>query len=209
MSQAETIAKHLLDIKAVVLNVEKPFKYTSGILSPIYCDNRLIMSYPEIRTEVINAFLNLIKENNLTFDVIAGTATAGIPHAAWLADRLNKPMIYVRGSAKGHGKQNQIEGKIEKGQTALVVEDLISTGGSSVSAGLAIREEGATVTDCIAIFSYQMQKAKQQFKDAKINLHTLSDFSTLMDVAERDGYITAEQKTIALAWNNDPAGWGR
>ena len=209
MSQANNIAKLLLNLKAVALNVAEPFRYTSGMLSPIYCDNRLIISYPDARSQVIDAFMQLIDENKLEFDVLAGTATAGIPHAAWLADRLNKPMVYVRGSTKAHGKQNQIEGKLEKGQVALVVEDLISTGGSSVKAGVALREAGAVVNDCIAIFTYQMEKAAQQFNDASIKLHTLSDFSTLMDVAEAEGQLTEEEKNTALAWNKDPAGWGK
>ncbi|MDP3971271.1 MAG: orotate phosphoribosyltransferase [bacterium] len=209
MNTAKEIAKILLEIKAVTLNVKEPYRYTSGILSPIYCDNRLIMSYPDKRQIVIDAFLNLIKTNNLNFEVLAGTATAGIPHAAWLSDRLNQPMIYVRGKSKEHGKQNQIEGKLNKGQKSLVVEDLISTGGSSVDAGLALREAGAEVTDCIAIFTYQMKKAEDLFQEAKIEIHTLSNFATLIDVAEEEGYITEDEKKTALEWNQDPAGWGK
>jgi len=209
MNQAEQIAKLLLEIKAVTLNLKQPYRYTSGILSPIYCDNRLIISYPDKRQQVIDAFLKLIEEQNIQFDIAAGTATAGIPHAAWLADRLNKPMVYVRGKAKGHGKQNQIEGVLEKGQTTLVIEDLISTGGSSVAAGLSLREAGATVNDCIAIFTYQMQKSIDAFKEADIHLHTLSDFTTLINVAVQENYITEEEKKLALEWNQDPANWGK
>src|SRR3990167_1821016 len=127
LKHAQEIAKLLLKIKAVTLNLSNPYHYTSGILSPIYCDNRLIISYPEKRTAVINAFLSTIKEKNLLFDVVAGTATAGIPYAAWIADRLNLPMLYVRGEAKKHGKQNQVEGLLQKNQTVLVIEDLVST----------------------------------------------------------------------------------
>lgn len=203
------IAKLLLEIQAVTLNVQEPYRYSSGILSPIYCDNRLIMSYPEKRAQVIGAFAELIQERSLHFDLLAGVATAGIAHAAFLADRLNLPMAYVRDKAKGHGKENQIEGKVEKGQTALVVEDLVSTGGSSVAAALALREAGVVVTDCLAIFTYEMEKAKEQFVEANIQLHTLSNFSTLIEVAAEEGYITQEEKEIARAWNQNPAEWGK
>lgn len=206
MSSA-AIAKLLLEIKAVTLNVKTPYRYTSGILSPIYCDNRLIISYPEKRQQIINAFLDLIKKNQLNFDVVAGTATAGIPHAAWIADRLQKPMVYVRNQAKGHGKQNQIEGKIEAGQSALVIEDLISTGGSSVAAGLALREVGAKVTDCLAIFTYDLAPARQRFIEANIKLHTLTNLTTLLTVAEKESYISEAEKTQALRWGKDPANW--
>lgn len=203
--RAEEIAKMLLEIKAVTLNIKKPYRYTSGILSPIYCDNRLIMSYPDKRQEVIDAFLEMIKEEGLKFDVIAGVATAGITHAAFIADRLNLPMAYIRSSQKEHGKENKIEGKIEDEQKALIIEDLVSTGGSSVDAATAVKK----VEDCVAIFTYEMEKAKQKFADANINLHTLSNFSILMDVATKEGYITEDEKKIALEWNKDPQGWGK
>ncbi|MFH0819162.1 MAG: orotate phosphoribosyltransferase [Patescibacteria group bacterium] len=203
--RAKKIAKLLLKIKAVTLNVEKPYRYTSGILSPIYCDNRLIMSYPEKRKEVVQAFLDMIKEENLEFDVVAGVATAGITHAAFIAEKLDLPMAYIRSSKKEHGKENKIEGKIDDDQKALIVEDLVSTGGSSVDAATAVKK----VTDCIAVFTYEMEKAKQKFADANINLYTLSNFSTLMEVAVEENYITNEQKNIALEWNNDPQGWGK
>lgn len=207
MSNATTIAKMLLEIQAVTLNVQSPFRYTSGILSPIYCDNRLIISYPEQRKQIINAFLTLINELQLEFDIVAGTATAGIPHAAWLADHLDKPMVYVRSKSKAHGKQNQIEGKLAKGQTALVVEDLISTGGSSIDAGLALRKAGAQVTDCVAIFTYNLKSAEQRFTQANIKSHTLTDFNTLLDVATSLGYINDMEREQALQWNQDPMKW--
>lgn len=207
MNQAIEIAKLLLDIKAVTLNLQNPFRYTSGLLSPIYCDNRLLISYPEKRKIVIDAFLQLIEKNRLSFDVVAGTATAGIPHAAWIADRLDLPMLYVRNKTKAHGMQNQIEGHFKKGQKALIVEDLISTGKSSVAAGLTLRESDATVTDCIAIFSYQLPQAKQNFSDAHMNCYTLSNFNTLIEVAVAEGYINETEKQKALAWNKDPGQW--
>lgn len=207
--QKEKIAKLLLEVRAVTLNPKKPYRYTSGILSPIYCDNRLIMSCSDKRRKITRAFLGLVREKKLKFDVVAGVATSGIPYAAWLSEALKKPMIYVRSSAKGYGKGNKIEGSIKARQKALVVEDLISTGGSSLAVGLALREAKARTTDCVAIFNYQMKEAEQQFKEAGIKLHALTDFSTLMDVAVKEKYISNDEKNIALAWNQDPAGWGK
>lgn len=205
---AEEVAKILLKIKAVTINTEEPYRYASGILSPIYCDNRLLMSYPEMRIQIVDAFLGLIKEKELDFDIVAGTATAGIPHAAWIADRLQKPMIYIRGGSKDHGKQNKIEGKLEKGQKVLVIEDLISTGGSSVAAVEAVKEAGGEVIACAAIFTYQMQKAKDKFEAAACPLYTLSNFSTLVDVTVQTGYLTDEKATMVKEWNKAPAEWG-
>lgn len=203
------ISKILLQIKAVALNAKEPFRYASGILSPIYCDNRLLMSYPDMRKQVVNAFIKTIEDLNLEFDIIGGTATAGIPHAAWISERLGKPMIYIRSSAKDHGKQNLIEGLLEKGKKVLVIEDLISTGGSSVSAVNAVREAGGIVTDCVAIFTYEMQKAIDKFAEAQCTIHTLSNFGTLIDVAEESGYLDSEAAKKVREWNKDPAGWGK
>ena len=203
------VAEILLKIKAVTLNAKEPYRYVSGILSPIYCDYRLLMSYPEERTKIRDFFLELIKENNLEFDVVAGVATSGIPHAAWIADKLNKPMIYVRGKAKEHGKTNQIEGKLEKGQKVLVIEDLVSTGGSSVRAVNAVKEAGGEVVCCLAIFTYEMEKAKKQFEEANCKLLTLSNFSTLVGVASENNYITEEEKNKVIEWNKMPADWGK
>lgn len=206
MNQATEIAKILLDIKAVTLNLQKPYRYSSGLLSPIYCDNRLIISYPKKRKRVIDALLQLIEEKHLQFDVIAGTATAGIPHAAWIADRLNLPMVYVRDKAKIYGKQNQIEGHLEQGQKVLVVEDLISIGKSAIAASFALCQF-ATVEDCIAIFSYQLSSTQQNFANAHLNYYTLSDFKTLINVAVVEGYITEEERQKVLAWNQNPENW--
>lgn len=209
MDRAHAIAKLLLEINAVALNVKIPFRYSSGMLSPIYCDNRLIISYPEKRTQVIDAFIECIRENELVYDTVGGTATAGIPYAAWIADRLQKPMLYIRAKAKGHGKKNQIEGKLDAGQRVLVVEDLVSTGASSVRAGLAVREVGGVVTDCVAIFTYQMASATTQFAEAQMRLHTLTNFSVLLEVAVSSGTITEQEKGIALEWSANPQGWGK
>jgi len=207
MDQAQQIAALLLDIKAITFNVQQPYTYTSGIRSPIYCDNRLILSYPKQRAQIIDAFLSLIKTKQLQFDCVAGTATAGIAHAAWIADRLNKPMVYVRSQTKGHGKQNQIEGVIKTQQLALIVEDLITTGSSSIAAGLALREKNATVIDCLAIFTYQMPTAEKNFTQANIRLHSLSNFITLIEVAQQQDMLTEEEKNVVLEWHKDPANW--
>ncbi|WP_332632172.1 orotate phosphoribosyltransferase [Halalkalibacter flavus] len=198
----EQIAKHLLDIGAVHLRPNDPFTWTSGMKSPIYCDNRLTLSYPAVRKDIISGFANLLE--GIEVDVIAGTATAGIPHAALLADKLGLPMIYVRGSAKGHGKQNQIEGKIEKGQKVVLVEDLISTGGSVIQAAEALRESGAEVVAIVAIFTYEFQKAYDALKEANLPTHVLTSYSTLLTVAKEQGTITADQEQRLNEWRKDP-----
>ena len=146
MTTQERIAEILLNVGAVTLNVAEPFTYSSGMRSPIYCDNRLLISHPQERQEVIQAFLEVLEKEGVDADVIAGTATAGIPHAAWIAQALDKPMIYIRDKAKGHGKGNQIEGLVSEGASAVIIEDLISTGGSSIRAAIAAREAGSGVT---------------------------------------------------------------
>lgn len=206
MNTATEIAKILLDIKAVTLNLQQPFHYSSGLLSPIYCDNRLIISYPKQRKKVVDALLQLIEKNNLKFDIVAGIATAGIPFAAWIADRINLPMVYVRDKAKSHGKQNQIEGDLKQGQTALIVEDLISIGKSCITGSLALRQF-ATVKDCITIFSYELSNTQQNFLNNSLNYYALSDFETLIKVAISEGYITENEKQKALTWNQDPENW--
>ncbi|HCJ52394.1 MAG TPA: orotate phosphoribosyltransferase [Candidatus Kerfeldbacteria bacterium] len=202
------VATILLKIRAVTLSPKEPYTFTSGLKSPIYCDNRLLMSYPEFRKRVIDEFIAVIQKNHLTFDIVGGTATAGIPHAAWIADRLEKPMIYIRGASKEHGKKNQIEGKLGKDQKVLIIEDLISTGGSSVSAVEAVREAGGVVGDCCAIFTYEFEKAKQKFTNATCKLFTLTTFSELLTVAEEQNYITSEEEAIAREWKRDPEKWG-
>ncbi len=203
------IAELLLDIKAVILRPEKPFRYASGILSPIYCDNRMIISYPEKRNIVRDSFIEIIRKHSPEAGMIAGTATAGIPHAALIADTMGLPMIYVRSSSKGHGRENLIEGRMEKGENTIMIEDLVSTGGSSVRACKAVRENGGLLTHCYAIFTYGMKKAEENFAQNNITLHTLSDFSTLVDVAYQKGYITDSQKETVMLWNKDPEGWGK
>ena len=198
----------LLNIKAVSLRVNPPYTWASGMLSPIYTDNRLLMSYPKERGIIVDYFVSAINENKIKFDVIAGTATAGIPWAAWISHKLKKPMIYVRKEAKGHGKENLIEGKLEKGQKVVVIEDLISTGGSSISTIDAIREANGIVEYCCAIFSYQMKKSETNFKGSKCKLIALSDFQTLVSTALKSGYIKKDDEKLMLSWNKDPENWG-
>ncbi|MCM3289378.1 orotate phosphoribosyltransferase [Paenibacillus sp. MER 180] len=203
-----TIAQHLLNIQAVALRPNEPFTWTSGIKSPIYCDNRLTMSYPEIRDAIAEGFASLVKQYAPDAEVIAGTATAGIPHAAWVADKLGLPMAYIRDKAKGHGKQNQIEGIIRPGQKVVVVEDLISTGGSSLKAALAVKEAGAEPLAVLAIFSYQLEKATSAFEEAGIPLRTLSNYTALTQTALDHGVIQAEDMDVLQAWRHDPTTWG-
>lgn len=160
----EEIAKRLLEIEAVSLSPDEPFTWASGIKSPIYCDNRLTMSYPEVRDEVAAGLVTLIKEHFSDVEVIAGTATAGIPHAAFVSQKMALPMSYVRSSSKKHGKGNQIEGLVKPGQKVVVVEDLISTGGSAIDAADALKEHGAEVLGIVAIFSYQLKKVRSAYK---------------------------------------------
>ncbi|MFA9456151.1 orotate phosphoribosyltransferase [Halalkalibacter sp. AB-rgal2] len=200
----ESIAKHLLTIEAVHLQPNEPFTWTSGIKSPIYCDNRLTLSFPSVRKDIIKGFVELYNEHIKKADVIAGTATAGIPHAALLADALELPMAYVRGSAKGHGKQNQIEGKVERGQKVVLVEDLISTGGSVVKAAEALREAGAEVVAVLAIFTYEFQKAEVTMQNANIPTYILTNYSTLVEVASQNGYIKQADVAKLNKWRNNP-----
>ncbi|WP_195572828.1 orotate phosphoribosyltransferase [Paenibacillus sp. 1001270B_150601_E10] len=204
-----TIAKHLLNIKAVALRPNDPFTWTSGIKSPIYCDNRLTMSYPEIRNAIAEGFASLVRELAPDAEVIAGTATAGIPHAAWVAEKLNLPMAYIRDKAKGHGKQNQIEGLIKEGQKVVVIEDLISTGGSSLKAALAVKEVGAEPVAVLAIFSYQLDKAVKAFEEAGIPLHTLSNYTALIETALEEKVIEETDLAVLKAWREDPTSWGK
>lgn len=206
---AKEIANILLEIKAVTLSPEKPYRFVSIPFSPIYCDNRLLMSYPEKRKKIIDYFVEVIRERNLDFDVVAGIASSGIPHAAWLAERLGKPMIYIRKKTKEHGKENLIEGKLEKGQKVVIVEDLISTGSSSVNGVEAVRDQGGIVENCLAIFTYEMEKAKENFRNAKCELIPLSDFTTLIEIAEEKDYIKPEERLKTLEWNKDPQNWGK
>lgn len=202
LTLSKELVKDLLEIKAVQINPKDYFTWTSGIKSPIYCDNRLTMSYPEVRNKIANVFVNMVESFEVKPDVIVGCATAGIPHAAWLADKLNLPMVYVRSKPKGHGKGNQIEGEIKEGQKVLVVEDLISTGGSSIDAAKALQKEGAEVIKVIAIFTYGLEKAIKNFQEANIAYETITNFDELVDALVEDGELSSEEKTELITWRN-------
>lgn len=202
------IAKILLNSGAVVLNPREPFTYASGIKSPIYCDNRTLISLPKERAEIVNGFLFLINTFKFDFNVVAGTSTAGIPWAAWLADKLGKPLVYVRAEAKGHGKGNQVEGQIRPGQKVLLIEDLVSTGGSSIKSVEALKAAQMHIVACLAIFTYQMKAAISAFNAAGVKLHTLSDFHTLIAVAGDLKLVNEKDRAVALEWNEDPSTWG-
>ncbi|MFP7332571.1 orotate phosphoribosyltransferase [Shouchella clausii] len=201
---SRTIANHLLDIKAVTLSPAKPYTWSSGLKSPIYCDNRLTLSYPHIRNEIAEGLVAMIRDAAPDADIIAGTATAGIPHAAFVAEKLQLPMIYVRSSAKGHGKQNAIEGHLPSGSKVVVIEDLISTGGSSIAAAEALRAAGAEVLFVAAIFSYQLSQSDENFNGAKLPFRVLTTYATLVEEAQKRGAITSEEQAKLEAWRKNP-----
>ncbi len=207
MTTKKMIAEKLLTIKAVSLNPTDPFVWASGMKSPIYCDNRIIMSYPAVRREIASGLAELIKRHYPDVEVIAGTATAGIPHAAWVAELLDLPMVYIRGKAKDHGKGNQIEGRITQDQKMVVIEDLISTGGSVIEAAQAAENEGADVLGVAAIFTYELPQGIENFTKNNISLNTLTNYSTLIDVALEKGYIDASEINLLREWKKDPEHW--
>ena len=203
MTLERTIAKHLLDIEAVALRPNDYFTWTSGIKSPIYCDNRITMSYPKIRREIAVGMSKVIKEKFPEVEVVAGTATAGIPHAAWVSEVLDLPMIYVRDSAKKHGKTNQIEGRLLEGQKVVIIEDLISTGLSSLKVAKALEEAGAEVLGVVAIFSYELKKAQDAFVADNVEYHTLTNYNFLIEEAVASNYIKQEDVEKLLEWRNN------
>lgn len=207
LSMKKLIAARLLEINAVALKPNDPYTWTSGMRSPIYCDNRLTLSYPKIRREVATGLVKLIQDSFPDVEVIAGTATAGIPHAAWVSETLDLPMCYVRSKAKGHGKGNQIEGKVEKGQRVVVVEDLISTGGSVLTAVHALREAGCDVIGAVSIFTYGLETGKQLLKDEGVRNESLTDFTTLVEVAIENDYISLGDQESLLSWSKNPTKW--
>jgi len=208
MTTSEKIAQLLLTLNAVTISPKKPYRYSSGILSPVYSDMRLLISYPKERKIVIKALSDLIIKLGIP-DVVAGTATAGIPHAAYVSDRLNIPMVYVRGKAKEHGKKSQIEGLFKKGQKAIIIEDLISTAGSSLETLRALKEEGGKVQDIVAIYTYTMPVSLSNIRTAGIKLHTLTTFPEVVDMAVKMGKMKESEKETVLEWLKDPSGWGK
>ncbi|WP_079709391.1 orotate phosphoribosyltransferase [Paraliobacillus ryukyuensis] len=203
MSLEKQLAIDLYKIEAVQIKPDRSFTWTSGIKSPIYCDNRLTLSYPAIRNRIADAFVEKIKQLDDTPDCIAGCATAGIPHAAWLADKLDLPMVYVRSKPKAHGKGNQIEGKIAKGQKVVVIEDLISTGGSAIQTAEALRDQGVEVLAVIAIFTYGLPKANHAFDQSNLPLHTLTNFDVLSELLLEKNTITKAEYNSLLDWRKE------
>ncbi len=197
------VAAELLRIGAVTLRPDAPFTWASGLLSPVYTDNRLTLGHPDVRRRLTDAFVARVLAGGYRPDVIAGTATAGIPHAAWLAERLGLPMAYVRSSAKAHGRGNLVEGPVEAGQRVVLVEDLVSTGGSSLAAVAGLRALGAEVVAVLAVFTYGMAAAENAFAAAQVPLHTLTDFGAVVEAAGFEG----EAKAALDAWQQDPQAW--
>ncbi|MDG3141479.1 orotate phosphoribosyltransferase [Streptococcus suis] len=207
MTLATQIASDLLDIKAVYLQPEAPFTWSSGIKSPIYTDNRVTLSYPETRTLIENGFVATIQEKFPDVEVIAGTATAGIPHGAIIADKMNLPFAYIRSKPKDHGAGNQIEGRVIKGQKMVIIEDLISTGASVLEAVKAAQKAGVRVLGVVAIFTYELPQAQQHFEVAGVALETLSNYTELIKVAKVQGYITADDLTLFKRFKEDQEHW--
>jgi orotate phosphoribosyltransferase len=204
---ARKIVLDLLEIGAIKLNLEKPFTWASGWKSPIYCDNRLALSYPEVRDFIKQTLCKAIESAFQNPDAIAGVATAGIPQGALVADELNLPFIYVRSKAKGHGLSNQIEGRIVKGQKVVVIEDLVSTGGSSLKAIEAIREAGMLVLGMVSIFTYGFDLSYENFHKADINYISLSDYNILIEVAVEQNIISKDQIESLQSWRESPESW--
>ncbi len=205
MELKKVIAKDLLKIKAVFFRPEEPFIWASGIKSPVYCDNRLTLTAPEVRSDVENGLAELIRTNYPEAEVLMGTSTAGIAHAAITGHIMGLPMGYVRSGAKDHGRQNQIEGRLEKGQKVVVVEDLISTGGSVLEVVNVLREAGAEVLGIVSIFTYGMKKGLDRLKEANVKNVSLTDFDCIAEVAAEEGYIKPEDIARLIAFRNDPS----
>lgn len=205
---AKKTAEFLLQINAIKLQPSNPFTWASGWKSPIYCDNRKTLSFPEVRSFIRDSFADLVKENYPDVEMIAGVATGAIAHGALVADKMGLPFIYVRSGAKEHGLGNQIEGYFKPGQKVVVIEDLISTGGSSLSAVKALREAGCEVMGMAAIFTYEFKKAADGFEAEGCRLFTLSNYSVLVDTALSTGYIGAAETETLKNWRLDPASWG-
>lgn len=207
MTLAKEIARDLLKIKAVYLKPEEPFTWASGIKSPIYTDNRVTLAYPETRTLIEDGFVEKIRAEFPDVEVIAGTATAGIPHGAIIADKMNLPFAYIRSKPKDHGAGNQIEGLVAPGQKMVVIEDLISTGGSVLDAIAAAKREGADVVGAAAIFTYELPKAEKNFDEAGVKLVTLSNYTELITLAEAEGYVSPEGLSLLEKFKHDQENW--
>ena len=206
-SSSEALALHLLKIGAVTLSPEKPYKWASGLFAPIYCDNRLTLSFPPLRSRIADGMVRIVRSLGFEADAVVGVATAGIPHATLVADRLGLPLAYVRSSPKKHGRGNQIEGQVKKGSRIALIEDLVSTGGSSLKAAVALREAGLEVREIIAVFSYGLDTASNRFTEAGIALHTLTNLEELLHVAHDEKLLSSDQLRSLVAWQRDPLEW--
>ena len=206
-TQAEIVAKDLLDIQAITLSPDKPFTWASGLHSPIYTDNRLTISYPAVRRNIYKGMVQLINEHFEDVDVIAGTATAGIPHAAWVAEKMGLPMIYVRSKPKDHGQGKQTEGVLYEGQRVVVIDDLISTGGSVLKAVKAVEKEGADVVGVVSVFTYELPAADDNFAQFGIPYYSVTNYTTLIETAEKTDLIDHNQMKDLHEWRKDPAAW--
>lgn len=208
-SVEKIVAKQLLEVKAVKLNVENPFTWASGWKSPIYCDNRKILSYPAARKVVYESFVEIINKHFKDVDVIAGVATGAIAYGMLVAEAMGKPFVYVRPKPKDHGTGAQIEGDLPKGAKVVVVEDLISTGGSSLSAVDCLQKSGAVVLGMVAIFTYNFIRARRAFEYANVELHTLSHYEALLEEAVAENYIKQEDMEVLKQWRINPENWGK
>jgi len=204
---AKEVAQALIDIQAVSLSPNDPFTWASGLKSPIYCDNRLTIGYPKVRRLIAEHLAQAIHDQYPDVEVIAGTATAGIPHAAWVAELLNLPLVYIRSKPKDHGQGRQIEGPFKAGQKMVLIDDLISTGGSVLQAAHAAQKEGADVLGVFGIFSYQLAAGKKNFTEAQLSLTTLSNLEALLAIAQEADDLTAEQLQSLQTWRQDPQAW--
>ena len=204
---AKQVAKSLLQINAIILQPNNPFKWAAGWNSPIYCDNRKTLSYPEIRTHIKQGLAAIVKNHYKGANVIAGVATAGIPHGALVAEELGLPFIYVRSKAKEHGKQNQIEGYFEEGQSVILVEDLISSGKSSLDSAQVLKDAGMNVKGMVSIFTYGFDTAAENFKKAECEYMSLCDFSTLLPIAKQQQYVEESDLSVLNDWKDNPAIW--
>ena len=207
MTDATVTAEKLLQINAVKLSPEKPFTWASGWKSPIYCDNRKVLSHPYIRDYIKSELCNVVFEKYSNAEVIAGVATAGIAWGAMIADQLKLPFIYVRPKAKEHGLSNQVEGEYKEGQKVVVIEDLVSTGKSSLQVVDVLQKEGLAILGMVSIFNYQFEAGQEAFKQAGVDLVSLTDYSTLLQLAEKKGFIQPVQQEVLLNWRKDPANW--
>lgn len=209
MTYSQRVAKALLDIHAVTLNPDQPFIWASGLKSPIYTDNRLTISYPEVRQAIFNGMVEQIKLHFSAADVIAGTATAGIPHAAWVAQNMELPMIYVRTKPKDHGQGKQIEGVLKEGQKVVVIDDLISTGGSVLNAVRAVNNAGGKVIGVVSVFTYDLPAAEQNFMANGLKYYSVTDYMTLIKVAKENNQISTDHLKSLQEWRKDPLSWSK